>query len=440
MASVFFYLRRGLDWYSRPENRTVKPQPETVFLAYRVGSEKLVLSTGWKVFPKHWDDEKRRVRNVVAATQKTEVNNYLDGLERFINQTADRYKANFQTLTKQALKTEVEAFLNPAPKVANRLFAFIDTVIEETESGKRLKDGQKLTFRTVQRYRTVRTRLEEFATETRRKVDFETLNIDFYNAFTDYLTNRKGYAVNNVGKYIAILKTFLHLATDRGLNQNLQFKQRAFKVVEEESDSIYLTESQLAQLADLDLTQNPRLDRVRDLFLLGAHTGLRFSDFTNIRPENIRRDEDGDTIVLVQQKTGGRVEVPVLPTVRRLFEKYQGKLPKGISNQKLNDYIKEVAELAELTAPVSKSITKGGQRLTRVLRTCDLISSHTARRSFASNAYNRGVPAISIMQITGHRTEKAFLKYIKLTAREHAKIVRQLLDVEPPQSRLRVVS
>lgn len=126
-----------------------------------------------------------------------------------------------------------------------------------------------------------------------------------------------------------------------------------------------------------------------------------------------------------QQKTGGHVAIPLHPVFLKIWEKYDGQLPNNISNQKFNDYIKEVCQIAEINATVFKSITRGGRKETTSYEKWQIVSSHTARRSFATNLYLSGFPAISIMKITGHKTESAFLKYIKVTSEEHAKMLME---------------
>ncbi len=229
----------------------------------------------------------------------------------------------------------------------------------------------------------------------------------------------KRLSTNSIGKKITTLKTILNAATDRGVNTNTAFKSRRFTATREESDSIYLNDTDLDQLYKLDLTENTRLERVRDLFLLGAYTGLRFSDFTRLTADNIT----GDMITMHQSKTGAKVTIPLHPITNTILQRYNGHAPKALSNQKMNEYLKELGKAANISEQVSKTITKGGKQITKNFQKWELISTHTARRSFATNLYKSGFPAQSIMQITGHKTERAFLKYIKATKEEHAKML-----------------
>ncbi len=249
---------------------------------------------------------------------------------------------------------------------------------------------------------------------------WEFIDLRFYDDWTNWMRTELDMATNTVGKYIRTLKTFMNAATEEGINTNRAYQSARFRSLSEEADTISLTEEELDALYALDLSENPRLERVRDLFLVGAWTGLRFSDLQQVSPANI----SNGYLKALQEKTDQPVVIPILPVVKDLLDKYEGRLPKPISNQRFNQYLKEACKLCPLLQQqITLRRTKGGQRLETQLTKAEAVTTHTARRSFASNLYRRGLPAISIMAITGHRTEKQFLKYIKVGAEEHAKIV-----------------
>jgi integrase len=206
----------------------------------------------------------------------------------------------------------------------------------------------------------------------------------------------------------------------------LAFRSRKFKKLSQESDNIYLNEEELNEIYSLDLSENPRLERTRDLFIVGCWTGLRFSDFTAIKKVNIK----GEFIHIRTSKTKEKVVIPIHWTIKEIMNKYEGiydnSLPPAISNAKMNKYIKEVGELctSKLHTIETQTITKGGIERTKSCKKFELISTHTARRSMATNLYEQLVPTLTIMQITGHKTEKAFLKYIKTSKEKHAKILQ----------------
>jgi len=404
------------------------PQPITFLL--RFDNDRIKISTGLKIAPKFWDAAKCRVRNMVEATNKDQINGFLSDLEREAKRVFVKLQTA-RTLTKETLKAEIESYLHPAPvepaPIEASLFIFIREFIEKSPERINPHTGKKVEYRTIQKYKTVFSVLQDFDKDYPRKLDFETIDLDFYQDFTEYLTNKNRFAVNNVGKYIQTLKTFLNEATAKGLNTKADYKSRRFKVVQEDSDSIYLNETELQTLYDLDLSKTPRLDKVRDLFLVGCWTGLRFSDLVALRPEKIK---DG-IIRLEQIKTLDKVVIPCHPIVNAILAKYSGNLPRAISNQKMNDYVKEVCKLAGLTETTTKGITKAGARVLLNFDKWELVSVHTARRSFATNMYQLGVPTVTIMKITGHRTEKAFLTYIKLSEDEHAQIIQAYWNQRP---------
>ena len=124
------------------------------------------------------------------------------------------------------------------------------------------------------------------------------------------------------------------------------------------------------------------------------------------------------------EKTDEEVIIPLHPVAKSILEKYNGT-PRLISNQKFNEYIKDVCEIVGLNETITLTRTCGGKKMRITKPKFKFVSSHTARRSFATNAYKAGVPTLAIMAITGHRTEKVFLKYVKVTKEEHANLVSQ---------------
>ncbi|WP_080237677.1 site-specific integrase [Spirosoma rigui] len=409
--------------YLLRDPKAKKPTP--IICAVRFNNQRINIGTGFNVLPAHWGKNEGRVKNVVAATDKDQINRYLDNTQKAIGTIIADLKADLLELTKENVKARIDAYLNPivevAPTVPSEpaLFTFIADFIEASPTRVNIETGKHVERRTIQKYQTVLKVLREFAATYSRRVDFDTIDLDFYDSFTGYLTSTKGFATNNVGKYLQTLKVFLNDASARGISVKQDYRSRKFKVVKEDADNIYLSESELLRIHDLDLTKQERLERVRDLFLVGCYTGLRFSDLTNLRPEYIKNG----LIRIEQQKTSDKVVIPCHSVVTAILSKYHGTLPRSISNQKMNDYLKEVCQLAGINTVESKAQTKGGKRVTKSFEKWEMVSTHTARRSFATNMYLLGIPAMTIMQITGHRTEKAFMHYIKLDREQHAKVM-----------------
>lgn len=376
-----------------------------------------------KVNPTHWNQKLQRAKQTDKFKEHPEFNRRLENIITDIGNIIRTYiNENGNPPNPETLKELLDIEIFKKPKTpAQTFFSVLEAIIRDSETGVRMhhKTGKPLSYHTIKTYKTVIEHLRAYNKTKKRKVDFDNIDLDFYNDYKEYLITNPKLASNTIGKHIQIIKLVMNEATDRGINKNLSYKSKRFVTITEKTDSIYLTEAEIKKLEKLDLSKSKKLDRVRDMFLVGCYTGLRFSDFSILKPENI---QDG-FIEKKQQKTGYPVMIPIHPTVKRIIDKYDSNL-KAISNQKMNEYLKELGENAEINSTVHKTITKGGKTLHFSFKKYDLLTTHTARRSFATNEYLAGTPTITIMAITGHRTESAFMKYIKLTPTEHAKILK----------------
>jgi len=309
--------------------------------------------------------------------------------------------------------------------VTYNLLSFVELFISECETGKRLSEkGTPIQPNTIKIYNTLKKNLETFKKEKHYNLSFENIDLSFFEDYKDYMTFDKRYSTNTLAKHIRVLKSIMNEAVERELAKR-SFTGKRYKAKTEQTETVYLDKAELKALYQLDLSKNKSFDRVRDLFIVGAWTGLRFSDFNDISPKNIK----GDFIEVKTQKTRKTVIVPIHPFVRQIMNKYEGKtensLPPTISNQKMNKYLKDIAKDAGFEEMISLQYTKAGKVVTKEVKKYKLISTHTARRSFATNMYLDDFPTISIMAITGHTTESSFMKYIRVTPKEHAEKLKQ---------------
>ncbi len=405
-----------------------------ISLIIRWDNKKLVYSTFYNVNPVYWQLKKGKTgyQGLIVSGNNQIISKLSNDLGIFISKASDTF-LSYQVKNKknpdspEELKKELDiTFERIEKKYGNSFYGFIEDFIEKSKNRYNPKTGKKISTLTIAKYNTTLAFLRAFENLRKKEISFSSIDLDFYHDFSAFIsTNEMKRATNTIGKHIQTLKTFLNAATDEGLNKNLSFKSSRFKVVNEESDSIYLNEDELTKIYELDLSENKRLEKVRDLFIVGSWTGLRFSDFTKLSQDHVK----GDFLEIETEKTGEKVVIPIHPVVKEIFKKYKGEngleLPPPISNAKMNEYLKDVGELVGcLKTEVLTKITRGGERETMRNFKYNLISTHTARRSFATNLYLDGVPAITIMKITGHRTERAFLKYIKMTPAENAKLLQ----------------
>jgi len=374
------------------------------------------------VHPEQWSKEtenyRQRSDNKNLEKKKQQIKELRTHIEDSFNLAKDK-----GGISSTWLSEVIERFHNPnlaTPERPLTLTEFIQSFIGGAVNRKTVCYKQQREYATTFHY------FKEFCKSKNREYNFKDIDLDFYDEFKAYLesvsTSKKAkrlMAMNTVGKKIQTLKIFLNDASYRNYEVNPVFKSKKFAAVNEESDAIYLNESELTTLYNLDLSETPWKDRLRDLFLVGCWTGLRFGDYYQVTPENMANNK----LTIRQGKTEGVVVIPLHPVVRAILEKYQYKLPRVITNQKFNTALKEIAKQAKFNTEEHKSITRGGIKVSKKYKKWEMVSTHTARRSFATNLYKSGFPSISIMKITGHKTEAAFLKYIKVTPDEHARML-----------------
>jgi integrase len=376
--------------------------------------------------PAFWNVKTSRASKTAKFPQNPEFNIYLNYVETTIDKTLLYFETKGITPTKDKLRVELDRILKPNKinvidpnEIPRDFIPFIEHFIKTTSRKPN----------TIKSYITLKNNLLAYQNHRNITLSFDKIDIDFYNDFIDYLTKptnsktklgktatKAGLSKNTIGTRIKILKTFLAAANDRGIIVPSDYTKKSFKKPSEETFSIYLTESELMQM--YNKSDMPKyLENVKDLFLIGCYTGLRFSDLSKLKKENITSD---GTISIKAEKTEKTVVVPIHPIVRQIFEKYNYQLPKIPANQNFNDYIKIVAERAKINELVTIERSKGIFVVGQTTEKYKLVTSHTARRSFATNAFLADMPSISIMKITGHKTEAAFMRYIKMSAKDNA--------------------
>lgn len=430
MAAVRFELsKKGGKNNDRPEFQVLfcDGSPATRYVRLRC-------RTGLYGFRDYWSNTKQthntKLVNPLFLQEVILVNENLSTLKAKIEARAANTPPN--EMTRAWLAAIVEDVLHPtktgkdAQTAPETLIQAIENFIEAAPTTIRHK-GKPICQARINHYRHVLKNLQEIGADG---VTIERTDKAFYDSFVRYLF-AKGYKQNTISNRLKCIKAVINSLPITARLGCEFVEPKKCKAVMENVDNIYLTENELQAIADLNLTANPYLDRVRDQFLLLAWTGCRYSDLGKLTKKYIVKDNDDDVFKLEQQKTGAKVVIPILPPIVPILEKYDYQPPRPISNQRFNDYIKEVARLAGIDEEITITHTqqdKGELSPGRVeLRQpkWQAITAHTARRSFASNMYKRNFPTLMIMAITGHKTEKAFLTYIKVTEAENASLLKR---------------
>ena len=396
-------------------------KPTHVRAIIRFNNQTLVYYTGKKIHPDYWNTEKQRAKQTVKFPEHPEFNTRLSNIHSDIDTVYTNYLNNNENRipTVNELKELINIKLNPEQQKekTDDFLKYFQDYLKKLPNRFNEKTNKYISPDTIKS----RERTLEILKDFKKVIPFEFINKDFYDKFHAYLRNKKKFSVNTIGKHIRIFKTVLFEAQE---DYQKVFVSKSFKTMSEQTPAIYLNENELELLQKVDFSDNDKLNNVRDLFLIGCWTGLRFSDLSNIQPENIKED----VIQIKTKKTAQDVVIPILPPVRKVLDKYliDGKqyLPRTITNQKMNEYLKKIGEdINELKELVFTDKNEDGKKVSVKVPKYKLITTHTARRTFATNQYLAKVPMVSIMAITGHKTEKEFLKYIRTTTNEHANIL-----------------
>ncbi|MBO4924425.1 MAG: tyrosine-type recombinase/integrase [Bacteroidales bacterium] len=244
--------------------------------------------------------------------------------------------------------------------------------------------------------------------------DWADIDTAFFFRLVQKLKARD-YSVNYIGSIAKKLKTVMSEGYKLKYHTNTDYRQ--FSAPMEEASTVYLTREEVDRLWNLGLSDDTER-KCRDLFLLGCYTAMRFSDYSRLTLDNIR---DG-MIYFTQKKTAGRVVVPASPRVLAILKRNGGEAPK-VGQEVLNRTIKVVCFKARIFDKVEVTKSKGGRHETRLVEKYTQVSSHTARRTAATLLYQSGVPASAVMQLTGHKTETDFYRYIRTTREENARML-----------------
>lgn len=404
-----------------------KGKMANLLIRFSTGSNlSFYVKSGFSILSDSWNNKSQRFKSRFIATDEFNeemsriILNRINELKTII---LNSYNGLSVQPTKEWLENIIHVYHNPTiEKVKSKttLKNYIDLYIEEIESGKRLTvEKKKFSYGSVKAYKGFRERYDEFCRFKRKKFDFNDIDLKFYDDFVAYFTT-KNYSINTIGRHVKELKIIMRTSRDEGYHNNGNIESRKFKVVTAKVDNIYLTEGELAAIYALDLSDKPHLDAARDVFLMGCYTAQRYSDYSVIGEQNIRKLASGEIVIdLKQQKTGNRVIVPARPEALTILAKYDNKLPKTYE-QKVNKYIKEVAAMADITELVEVEQMEDGRLSKNLVPKNELVKTHTARRSGATNMYLAGIPSIYVMKVTGHKTEKEFMKYIKASEEETA--------------------
>lgn len=388
------YQKECVQYFNKKDAKKITPQDELF--------NKIWQETSYDLYPLSNDVDKlnKRILDIKAIFQ---------GIEEDFKRKGYKFSSEDVILEYRRLNTPLTK--KEAPN--DLVFDFIDKYIKENTPN-RAKGS-------LQVYKSLKKHLQNYQIAKRTKIRFDKIDNAFMRSFQNFLiqweevnpNTKRVKTLNNVtiAKQLTTFKTFLNYAKFEGIEVSEKYKD--FKVKRQKLEVIALTERELMQLINLDLSKNEKLDKVRDLFVFSAVTGLRYSDLKQLKRDHILRGE----IQITVTKTKELLIIPLNKYSLGILNKYQDNekpLPI-ISNQRLNEYLKALCKLAEINDPIEIVRFKGAERITTMHPKWELISIHNGRKTFATLSLEKGMNAETVMKLGGWSDYKSFSRYVNIT-------------------------
>ncbi|TVZ56915.1 site-specific recombinase XerD [Lutibacter sp. Hel_I_33_5] len=382
--------------------------------------KQFVYSTRQSIIPKNWDFQNNKPNN---RGKDVSVNHIL--ISRVLNQYEDEFYL-FQSrselskteFTSHSLKQYLDKSLGNISVNKTAFFEVYDRFTNEKIKRKEWKKS------TIKRYNNIKNLLTEFEKVKRYKLTFSKIDNIFYTEFIDFCYEYKDHYTNTFNRNIGLVKTFLFWALKKEFmfnNKFINFKKPKRVLTREEA----LSFEDIKKLYNHDCDDS-KLNKIKDVFIFQSLTGMRFGELKLI---NKRTVNSSDCVVLKEEKDSSKDtrEIPLISISKAILLKYDYRLPL-VSNQKHNDYIKEVLKDAGFVNEVEYSKTKGVEQEVFVKKFYERISTHTARRTFITIMRNKGIADKTIMSISGHKDIKTFNMYHQVNNEAKIEAVKSVFE------------
>lgn len=427
METGLFELKRSVSFFlekRKDSTGSLIAENVPIRMAISYGGKRLMLNAGYRIDTAKWNEDKQRSKNNTThsgGTTATEINNKLNTLENGINEYFKACEVKKVTPTLAEVKAVFDRITKNKKENKETFFTAFDRF---TLTVGRESDWDEDTYI---KFGVIKRHLEGFD----KNLSFESLNADRMIDYLNHLRTKRDLRNTTIVKNLGFLKWFLRWGAKNNypVNQGaLVFTPKLKGTDGKIKKVIFLSLDELTHLYRFEIPVTKEyLDRVRDVFVFCCFSGLRYSDVYNLK----KSDDRGSYIEFVTQKTSESLKIETNKYSRAILDKYKDTPFRGdkalpvISNQKMNDYIKELGELAGIDTPESIVYYKGNRRIEETYPKYALLSTHCARKTFVTNLIYLGVSDHVIRQWTGHRDHKSFDVYHKIVddikSREMAK-------------------
>ena len=367
----------------------------------------------------YWSKQhKKKSKDIEITNKQTDINNELNKIENYVLNAFN--SVNIETINKEWLQTQIDYYYNPPKQeksIPIDLINYIDFYIDYRK--------HELKNASVKKFNVIKNKIIRFEKYRKKQILIKDVNDSFKNEFVIYCKNEI-YSQNTIQRELAIIKTFCKHARFLGIETHPQLD--SLRLDKAKVEKIYLTFEDLTKIENISKNQlTDSLDNAKDWLIISCYTGQRISDFMRFTDEQIRKEDDKPLLEFTQKKTNKLTTIPLHPKVMEILKKRKGKFPYKISDQKYNDYIKEVcktAEINQLTFGSKNTETEPNSKVFRkksgTYKKWELVTSHIGRRSFATNFYGK-IPTTFLINITNHSSEAMFLNYIGKSNKDLAK-------------------
>jgi integrase len=386
-----------------------KKNPASIYIRLSDGRVVDVMAkTKYSINPADWSTAKEEPKNLSDIDFQNLNFNLVTlkgDLLKYYNKTSSSLVINTQWL---------KDFLNPTieviekKKIPNTLVEYIGYYIEYRKN--------ELNDTSIKKFNVIKQKMKRFQIYRKKPILLSEINDSFKNELVTYY-KKEGYAQNTMQRELVLIKTFCKHARYLGLETHSQLD--ALKLERAKVEKIYLSFIDIQAIEKINqekLTES--LQNARDWLIISCYTGQRVSDFLRFNKEMIRIEKSKHLLEFTQKKTDKIMTIPLHSKVLEILQKRDGDFPYTISDQKYNDYIKIVCQLAEINnlvkgSKIAETKPKSGiyRKKTAIYKKWELVSSHIGRRSFATNFYGT-IPTTLLINVTGHSTEAMFLTYI----------------------------
>ena len=394
--------------------------------------------TTYLIKPEYWNTSKGIVKQDSLFSEKIKFQKELDDLKTYITTSFNEAKPKGVEINKQWLENVRDEKLNPR-KNTDLLISSLENYRDSLKSKVNNKTKRATSTGTLRNYNTTISRLKKFESHTNKEYVLTDVDLTFHSKYLKFAINNLGLSNNSIQSDFKKIKTVCLDARDRGQDINKQVESRKFGLSSEKTSFVTISEDELKRIKLFKGSNH--LENARDWLIIGCWTGCRVDDLMRLSNDNIHINTKGQRFIrYTQSKTNKQVDLAIHPDVQEILDRLNG-FPRPISDQKFNDYIKKVCKDEKVGMSFliqgTRQNPKTHKRETGMFEKWQLIRSHTCRRSFATNHYNK-ISNKLIMKVTGHSTEAMLLNYIGETDNDHLEDFIGLYNTTPTENNTKV--